>query len=421
MSGGPGGPGQSPQPGPGGDSEPDAEDFAPDAFEPLLGYRVFAVTQQGVLNSPVIEEAWEPGANAAHCVLSGHRAPHPGCGCGFNAFHLPAAGEKSLVGHYTLAGIAAWGEVDIYETGFRAEFARVVTIGFHSKTSAGRLEHLRRAAARYGVPLVPFSRLSAASSEFATPVGPELMPPGMTPPRPKRPALAKPAPVLLPPPFIGESLEKAEGAAVWIGRHVATHTEAGKMRIGPTPALATLLAGARTRSLRGEDQKVAEGDALWVLDVGGGIEVSLPSPAAGTILALNYEGLADPERLLSGPRRDGWIAELELDPAPLDLSPLTWGRAGAEQYRQFVLAAAEDALVLHDIERVGGELGLDDVRMRRSDFDARWRSWRSQLPESPSFPRGRRTVAAVSDLRRLLETIGGVDPGELMDVGDAAA
>jgi hypothetical protein len=86
-----------------------------------------------------------------------------------------------------------------------------------------------------------------------------------------------------------------------------------------------------------------------------------------------------------------------------------------------VLAAADDALVLHDIERAGGALGLDDVRMRRTDFDARWRSWRSKLPESPSYPHGKRAAAAVTDLRRLLETIGGVDPGELMDVGEAAA
>ena len=152
-----------------------------------------------------------------------------------------------------------------------------------------------------------------------------------------------------------------------------------------------------------------------------GLEVALPSPAAGKVLAINYEGLAAPEALLSGPRGDGWIAEIELDPAPLDLSPLTWGRAGAEQYRQFVLATADDRLLLHDIERTGGAGGLDDVRMRRSDFDARWRRWRSHLPESPSFEPGRRSVEAVSDLRRLLETIGGVDPGELMETGGAAA
>lgn len=393
-------------------------DSAPDGFELLLGYRVFGVDTQGVLSSPLMNTKWERDVNRARCTLSSHDAPYPGCGCGFNAFHLPAAGEGSLFNHYTLAGIAAWGEIDVYATGFRAEFARVVTVGFHSSTSAGRLEHMRRAAARYGVPLVPFSRLSAASSEFATPVGPELMPPGVPVPKPKRPPAPPPPPPPEPATFVGESLADAEGAAVWIGRHVATHTKDGRMRVGPTPALAALLAGARTRSLRGEDGEVAEGDALWVLDVGG-VEVALPSPAAGRVLAINYEGLADPEALLNGPRRDGWIAEIELDPAPLDLSPLTWGRAGAEQYRQFVLATAEDALVLGDIERAGDAGGLDDVRMRRSDFDARWRRWRSHLPESPSFDRGRRSVEAVGDLRRLLETIGGIDPADLMGTGAA--
>ena len=354
-------------------------------------------------------------------MLADHAAPFPGCGCGFNAFHLPRTGERHARSLETLAAIAAWGEIDVYASGFRASHAQVIAIGFHSKTTAPRLDALRGAAARYGVPLVPYARLSAVATEFASPAGPALMPAGISAPRAPAAAAAKPLPPLpQPPPFIGESLHETEGASVWIGRHVAAQTRAGRMRVGPTPALASLLVEARTRSLRGEDQTVAEGDPLWVLDAGG-IEVALPSPAAGTVVELNYEGLADPESLLGGPRRGGWIAEIELAPAPLDQAPLTWGRAGAEQYRQFVLAAADDALILHDIERSGGAGGLADVRMRRSDFDARWRSWRSRLPESPSYPHGRRAAAAVADLRQLLETIGGIDPGDLMAPRGAAA
>jgi hypothetical protein len=79
-----------------------------------------------------------------------------------------------------VGAIAAWGEIEVYAAGFRAEYASVIAL---ARKPSGRPEppaRLREAARRYRVRIVPPDRLKAEASEFALPLPDEALPPHRT-------------------------------------------------------------------------------------------------------------------------------------------------------------------------------------------------------------------------------------------------
>jgi hypothetical protein len=142
-----------------------------DGKEPVLGVRAWQVRRDGRLCSIHSEAQWEPGVNCARRLpdtsprTDSHELP-PALGlygnCDLNYCGPAVLNDANVV----LGTIAAWGHIEPECDGFRAEYARILAIGYTGEGS--RLE--RRAATRYSVPLVPFVQLERFSRHHAQPM-----------------------------------------------------------------------------------------------------------------------------------------------------------------------------------------------------------------------------------------------------------
>jgi hypothetical protein len=152
---------------------------APDFASAVAGYRAWQLAPGGVLFPLALPAAppWEPAVNRARCFAGRHhdarQAPGPHCTCGLHALHDPGDGRLKL-GHPAVGAIAAWGEIEVYAAGFRAEYASVIALADQPSRSSGRPLH--EAARRYGVRLVPLTDLEAEARQFALPLPAELLP-----------------------------------------------------------------------------------------------------------------------------------------------------------------------------------------------------------------------------------------------------
>jgi hypothetical protein len=114
-------------------------DQAPVVPGRLYGLRSWTAGDKNSLRSLAQDEVWEKGPKPtrARCLVArGHRAPDGRCGCGLYALHPTAAqcaasfqaarcAARSDEPEAEVVGIvAAWGEVELHESGFRAEYAR---------------------------------------------------------------------------------------------------------------------------------------------------------------------------------------------------------------------------------------------------------------------------------------------------------
>jgi hypothetical protein len=106
----------------------------------LYGLRAWTVGGAGKrLESLAQRRAWARGSRSttARCAVGrGHSAPASNCGCGLYALHPTAsqcqssfdqarrAARTGEPGAEVFGIVAAWGEVEVHESGFRAEHAR---------------------------------------------------------------------------------------------------------------------------------------------------------------------------------------------------------------------------------------------------------------------------------------------------------
>jgi hypothetical protein len=154
---------------------------APDFASAVAGYRAWQLGPGGVLFPLALPAAppWEPGVNRASCFAArcrdGHAAPGPECMCGLHALHRPDDGRLKL-GHPAVGAIAAWGEIEVYAAGFRAEYACVIALAHRASRSPRAAVALRDAARHYGVRLVSLDELEAEAREFALPLQEEALP-----------------------------------------------------------------------------------------------------------------------------------------------------------------------------------------------------------------------------------------------------
>jgi hypothetical protein len=171
---------------------------APDFASAVAGYRAWQLGPGGVLFPLALPAAppWERGVNRARCFAAQHRdaheAPAPDCMCGLHALHRPDDRRLAL-GHPAVGAIAAWGEIEVYAGGFRAECGCVIAIANQGSRSTAPLARLHEAARRYGVRVVPFADLETEASEFALALPDEVIPP-LTTARRLLPAPASPGP-----------------------------------------------------------------------------------------------------------------------------------------------------------------------------------------------------------------------------------
>lgn len=308
------------------------DERAPDSVQPLLGWRVWHLAADALLKPLVVHhEAWTPGPNEARCHRpnGGHSAPGPNCVCGFNALHAAPHEFRGDAGH-AVGVIAAWGDIDVYKTGFRAQFAAVLGLLDDAPTGTLHAEKLAAAAHHYAVPLLAYPELRAHASNYARPTGGHLQPGAR---------LAAPATGEEPIP-LAASPQEFKGRGVWVHSHLAVDHDGRFMRLGPTPSLAALTDDAfEPQATVGAH--IAEGAPLFKGRARGS-RIPIVSPVAGQVLAIN-EGIAEYEE---GPAAGGWLVELRLDHESLDASPIAWGRPAAEAYRDYVLASGSDADLL---------------------------------------------------------------------------
>jgi hypothetical protein len=154
---------------------------APDFASAVAGYRAWQLGPGGVLFPLALPASppWEPVVNRARCFASrshdAHEAPGPDCACGLHALHDPDD-ERLGLGHPAVGAVAAWGEIEVYAAGFRAEYASVIALAHQPSGSTGPPARLRQAARRYGVRLVSIGDLEAEARELALPLPDEVLP-----------------------------------------------------------------------------------------------------------------------------------------------------------------------------------------------------------------------------------------------------
>lgn len=97
--------------------------------EPIRAWRIWRLSEQGELESPIYGDRWPPGqAFTADCP--NHPLPAPSCGCGVyavtsreRALEWAEWARASLPYRVVLGTVNLWGRVLPHLTGYRAERA----------------------------------------------------------------------------------------------------------------------------------------------------------------------------------------------------------------------------------------------------------------------------------------------------------
>ncbi len=128
--------------------------------EELMGFRAWRVPARSTeLYATSRKRPWHPGTTRAICAKGRkHNPPDPDCSCGIHAFH--ELSDACLMGPRTLVGaVAAWGDIEVYEQGIRAEYARIVALARPPRTRVSQ-QAATALADRYGVPLISMKELA---------------------------------------------------------------------------------------------------------------------------------------------------------------------------------------------------------------------------------------------------------------------
>lgn len=184
-------------------SEPPAPTFS----ECVVGYRQWNVDATGQLRAITMgTQVWTPGVNLARCcgptdavfglsasLIFGtgatrgeaHEAPAKDCHCGlygWNDFRQPraeCAAMDASGGLWALGAIAAWGDLRVHGTGFRASHACPLALAYDDATTPRVRDTLARVAAEYRIALVHVEALQAEAEQHGSP-----LPKGVRPQRP---------------------------------------------------------------------------------------------------------------------------------------------------------------------------------------------------------------------------------------------
>jgi hypothetical protein len=106
-----------------------------------------------------------PGVNTAACAHAfAHHAPDPDCDCGLYAHHHP--GGRSDREDEIAGAVVAWGQLHVYQDGFRAEHARVVALARQPRADRRRRIAEDAAARRYSATLVDAGELELVAGEL---------------------------------------------------------------------------------------------------------------------------------------------------------------------------------------------------------------------------------------------------------------
>lgn len=321
---------------------------APDLVDAVVGYRAWRLEEDGALVPWTLGAAgaWAPGTNTAACHYARwtgrpagrpHAPPGPQCMCGLYALHDPSDERLALHPGQAVGAIAAWGEIEVHATGFRAERACVVALARPDRADDETAEALERAADRYGVDLVPPGALSAAASRHGLPVGPHLL---------GGAAVRRPARRLRDAAGIAVDAARSGACGYALLEHGwAQADDPRDVRVGITRPLGALLGDASSPSLPRPGVAVAPGDPLAVLGDGWVVWATV----GGTVTAVNPRLEEEPGLLASDPQGAGWLARIAPADLDRDAPELVWGARGRRAYAAWVARARSGHDVFADV------------------------------------------------------------------------
>jgi glycine cleavage system H protein len=382
---------------------------APDFVEAVAGYRAWHIEDDGLLRPWTFTALpWQPGANRAVCARDvRHEPPVADCMCGLYALTDPSDRRLDFRADQAVGAVAAWGDLEVHRTGFRAEQACVTALALPERAGFEQRAALARAAERYGVPLVAPDRLSDEALRHGAPLPDDLWTPGPTWPARRGSGAWPIAPRV---PSVDPAAFGTAARGIALDAHLWVETALGSVVVGLTSALAGDLGGEPQLTLPAPGASLEAGDLVATVRVDGGT-VGVWAPVGGSVLAVNPRLVDDPGLLARDPEGAGWLLRLAPRDWDRDAGAVTWGAAADRHYAALLErdAARGDAFADVRLERLRA---LPPVR-NAADVLAHLRAER----DAPRFAdaeavrvelggRVRDVLAADPDLRR---RIGALD------------
>jgi len=318
---------------------------APDLVEAAIGYRAWHLDADGVLRPWTFSShPWQPGVNTAGCARDHrHRPPVADCMCGLYALCDPADRRLDFRADQAVGAIAAWGDLEVHRTGFRAEHACIVALAIPDRIDPDGRDALERASARYGVPLVSAARLSAEARRHGAPldVADDL---------PAWPVVAPRAGGVPP---VEPAAFGAAARGIALDAHLWVETALGSVVVGVTRALGRELGRAPRLSLPDPGVALAAGDRAATIATAAGA-LAVWAPVSGSVLSLNPRLAEDPDLLARDPEGAGWLLRLAPRAWEAEAGEIAWGRRAARDYAACVArdAARGDAFADVRLERL---------------------------------------------------------------------
>lgn len=169
--------------------------------EAMLGFRRWIIKRQGLACRGGV---WTPGINESVCrrlnatsglyyageleeIARGHpayHAPNSNCSCGLYAWHTLERLRHRNNGFFYVGeppieifgAVAGWGPAVVHNTGWRAQYARILAIAVAEHETPFVTAVAQGVAQHHGVPLVPFDMLQLEGARHASGVPEALIP-----------------------------------------------------------------------------------------------------------------------------------------------------------------------------------------------------------------------------------------------------
>lgn len=148
---------------------------------PVLGFRAWRLFSNGELRAlrPEPVFTWPAGDVWAECLpwktSACQGSPGADCVCGIYAWHHPSRAYARTADRSITGAVLAWGEIEVTEHGFRAEWARPVALSLPDGWPPD-IRAARRCADLYGATLSHKGHFPSAAAEHGAPVPAEERP-----------------------------------------------------------------------------------------------------------------------------------------------------------------------------------------------------------------------------------------------------
>ena len=307
---------------------------APDFVQAVVGFRAWHLEDDGTLRPWTFTALpWDPGANAAVCARDvRHAPPVADCMCGLYALSDPADRRLDFRADQAVGAIAAWGDLEVHRTGFRASHACVTALALPDGAGYEMREALARAARRYGVPLVAADALSEEALRHGAPLPEDVFPAAPAPaswPARRRDAQRFARPVV---PAVDPAGFGAAARGIALDAHLWVETALGAVVVGLTSALAGDLGTDPVVTLPEPGAALEAGDLVATVRAEGRGTFGIWAPVGGSVLAVNPKLVDDPGLLARDPEGAGWLLRLAPRDWAGEAGAVTWGAAARGHY-----------------------------------------------------------------------------------------